>query len=89
MGDMAEVFNAMREDSKERRARNRDSSARILAEAGMAFESKNNGAHLVVEGRYDFWPGTGLWMARGEKTKRRGVKNLIQRIKCDTAQGRE
>lgn len=80
-GDMGEVFNAMREASKEKRAKNRDSSAQLLTAAGIPYESKNIGAHLIVDGDIDFWPGTGLWMIRGHKRKRRGVRRLITFVK--------
>ena len=79
--DMGEMFNAWRKIRQEKRAQNRGSSADLLRAAGIPFESKNGGAHLIVAGRYDFWPGTGLWMARGERTKRRGVRKLIARLK--------
>lgn len=81
MSDMAETFNAMREHSKEKRASNRDRSTEILVLAGIPFVSKNNGAHLVVAERYDFWPGTGLWIERGTSKKHRGIRSLVQRIK--------
>lgn len=79
--DAGEMWREYREASQEKRAVNRAISAQMLVDAGIQFESRNDGAHLIVEGRYDFWPGTGLWMARGEKTKRRGVRQLIARIK--------
>jgi len=68
MGDMADDFNAMREHSQVKRASNRISSAGLLEARGITFESKNGGAHLIVqhEGKViDFWPGTGKWIARG------------------------
>jgi hypothetical protein len=74
-------FDAHREASKAKRASNREHSARLLQGAGIPFVSKNKGAHLIVADRYDFWPGTGLWIARGEKTKQRGVRELIKRIR--------
>ena len=80
--DIGGLYRALRERSQEKRAGNRDQSARLLTEAGIPFESKNGGAHLIVAGRYDFWPGTGLWMARGDHSKRRGVRNLITRIRA-------
>lgn len=83
--DIAEAGRAMRAESQARRARHRDSSAAMLRGAGIPFESRNGGAHLIVAGRYDFWPGTGLWMARGDKAKRRGVRKLIARIKAQEA----
>lgn len=77
MGDMGDIFNEMREASQKRRASNRENSAEILTRARIPFESKNDGAHLIVDGRIDFWPGTGLWIVRGRKQKRRGVRRLI------------
>ena len=78
---LSSTFAAMKQASQEKRAGNRDFSARLLAEAGVKFESKNGGAHLVVEGRFDFWPGTGLWIERGKGDRRRGVRRLIEVIK--------
>lgn len=80
MGDMGDTFNAMKEASQEKRAMNRSYSPAMLRDFGIAFESKNGGAHLVVNGRIDFWPGTGLWIDRGTGAKRRGVRNLIAHI---------
>jgi hypothetical protein len=82
MGDMDDDFRAMHKANQEKRESNRGASARMLTAAGITFVTKNDGAHLIVAERYDFWPGTGLWMARGDKTKRRGVVNLIKRIKA-------
>ena len=79
--DIGGMYRALREQSQMKRATNRNQSARLLTEAGIPFESKNGGAHLIVAGRYDFWPGTGLWMARGDKAKQRGVVKLVRRIK--------
>ena len=83
---MGDDFNAMRKAGQEKRARNRESSARLLEARGIRFESKNHGAHLVVEGRIDFWPGTGKWIERGSNKKGRGVKGVIARASAD--QGR-
>ena len=75
--------------SAAKRAGNRDASARLLEQAGIPFESQNGGAHLLVAGRYDFWHGTGLWQARGEATKQRGVRRLIARIQAQVAPSEE
>lgn len=67
-----------------KRASNREASARNLAAAGIPFESKNNGAHLIVSAPglvVDFWPGTGLWAVRGTNERRRGVRQLITRLR--------
>lgn len=80
MGDMGEVFNAMRKDSQERRRHNREQSRKMLEKAGIRFESKNGGAHLIVKDDIDFWPETGKWIVRNGK-KGRGVRNLIKYIR--------
>jgi len=81
--DLGATFRAMAEHSKQKRAGNRENSAAMLTAAGVVFESKNEGAHLVVHhhtGMIDFWPGTGLWIVRGVKYKGRGVRKLLQRL---------
>lgn len=80
---MGEVFNAMRAASQAKRANNREHSAQQLREAGIAFTAHNGGAHLVVAGgRFDTWPGTGLWKERsGQRRRGRGVRNLIALLK--------
>ena len=83
MSELSECFKVLKEDGKQRRANNRKNSADMLANSGISFESKNGGAHLIVEGRsclIDFWPGTGKWNARDGK-RGFGVKNLIVYIK--------
>lgn len=87
MGDMGDYWRdvrpAMKEESQRKRSSNRESSSRLLAEAGISFEPKNGGSHLIVSGAgvvVDFWPGTGLWVVRGSKERRRGVRQLITRL---------
>lgn len=80
MGDVGDTFNAMKEESKKRRAGHREASPKLLEDASVPFESKNGGAHLIVEGSksyIDFWPGTGKWITRNGK-RGFGVKNLIK-----------
>ena len=88
MGDMGDYWRdvrpAIQEESRKKRASNRESSAKMLAAAGIAFEAKNEGAHLIVtaNGRtVDFWPGTGLWIERGASRQKRGVRRLIAELK--------
>lgn len=70
-------------ESAERRSKNRESSAAILTEHGVKFESKSTGVHLIVthEGKVvDFWPGTGKYIVRGTGKSGRGVFNLIKLV---------
>lgn len=84
----SEMWAAWKKRGQDKRASNREDSARLLTEAGIAFESKNGGAHLIVNGghhgTFNFWPGTGLWMRNGAKSATRrnyGVRNLIHVLK--------
>jgi hypothetical protein len=38
-----------------------------LRDAGCEVDWRNGGAHLVVDRRIDFWPGTGKWIERGNR----------------------
>lgn len=73
----------MVQESIRKRKANRESSTSLLKASSIEFESRNNGIHLIVRDAddiYDFWPGTGLWVKRGETRKYRGVRKLICRI---------
>ena len=82
MSDLGDSFRDWREHKQRKRAQNRDSSMRMLDKAGVYYEEKNMGAHLIVHcgnERVDFWPGTGLYMER-DGTRGYGVRNLIKMI---------
>jgi hypothetical protein len=85
--EMGDMFNAMREASREKRAQNRVASLQILIDAGFSPEVKNDGAHLRMNGKQwaaDLWPGTGLWYVRVKgKPQRegRGVQSLMARLR--------
>jgi len=88
MGDMGDTFNSLKKMRQEKRADNRETSAAILSRAGIVFESKNLDAHLIVLAgakTVDFWPGTGLWIVRGEKVKQRGVRKLVAYVERQRA----
>lgn len=84
MSDDGDMWREHHQARQDKRARNREASAVLLREHGIAYEAKNGGAHLVVkagEHVVDFWPGTGLWVRRGQQKRHRGVRSLIQSIK--------
>ena len=91
MGDMGELFNAHREESQARRASHRETTPVLLQQHGVAFDVKNDGAHLVVRhaGKVaDLWPGTGKYRVRRPGGKgeqyRRGVFNLLRDLGVQT-----
>ena len=83
MGDMGLMFRIMKDESKDRRTSNRDTSPQCLRDAGISFERKSGGVHLIVPysgGFIDFWPGTGRWTIRSGNVTKFGVKSLIKYI---------
>ena len=101
MGDVGDTFRAVRdqkvEESKRRRGRYRERAPKVLEAAGLAFESKNAGGHLVVKKPdsgcwVDFWPGTGLWKVRlrgnikSKQRRGRGIFNLLQFLGLDAGE---
>lgn len=81
-GDAGQLWRDVHAAQRQKRAENRERSAGALTEAGISYVVKNDGAHLIVADQWDFWPGTGLWMNRGNRRQHgRGVFRLISRIK--------
>ena len=77
-------------ESAARRADNRASSGKILADHGVAHEVKNGGAHIIVthgEKVIDFWPGTGKFIPRGFGRPGRGVFNLLKLLGVEVNRG--
>lgn len=82
--EINEIGKAIDEESKRKRASNRESSAEILKRNGIKFESNNNGVHLIIKRNMtvvDFWPGTGKYRIRNTGATGRGVFNLLRVIK--------
>lgn len=80
MGDVGDDMRAMRGFNQAKRAGNRESSTSELQRLGVEFESKNDGAHLIVENVLDFWPGTGLWINRRTHKRGRGVFGMLRNL---------
>lgn len=73
-------YKDIKEFSQNKRAENREKSTNILIDYNINFESKNEGAHLIVKGSeliIDFWPGTGKYIVRGGE-EGRGVFSLLK-----------
>jgi hypothetical protein len=82
--DSADMWRDVRKHAQAKRASNRQGSADVLRREGIAFEARNDGAHLIVsvgERVADFWPGTGLFQVRGGK-RGRGVCNLVKQLRA-------
>jgi hypothetical protein len=73
------------EYKKDKRKSNTEWSTKYLIDNKIQFESKNGGAHLVLED-YDFWPATGLFISKATKQKGRGVKKLVKKIILESKQ---
>ena len=84
MNEETEFWRAHRHAQQDKRAANRDHSTKALTEAGIGFESRNGGAHLIMaspDGLVDFWPGTGKWIVRSTRKAGRGFANLLWMVR--------
>lgn len=85
---MGAFWRDVKEARQEKRANNREQSAELLKAAGIRFDTKNMGAHLIVYAlgkTFDFWPGTGKWKDRSQSNYQYGVRQLIRA--CTPMQG--
>lgn len=91
--EMATGINDQFLTGKERRASNTTRSTSILTHLGIDFETKNNGAHLIVRhaGKtIDFWPSTGKYIPRAPGSKHgRGVFNMLKMLGIDPKTAKE
>lgn len=79
MSEMAETFKAMREQSQARRKENYENAIKILTNRNIEFFVLSD-SHLRV-GNFDFWPSTGLFIGIKNKSRGRGIFNLIGKLK--------
>ena len=82
---MASFKPELRHLSMTKRAKNRKRGKSELFMVGLPFESKNGGAHLIINpGKpdlVDFWPGTGLWKETGGEATGRGLDSLFAHLR--------
>jgi hypothetical protein len=78
MSDLGEYWKDVNDYYQAKRCSNTIHSTEILKRAGVQFESYNNGAHLIVSGKFDFWPSTGLFIDRITRKRNRGIHNLLR-----------
>jgi len=81
-----EDWRELKRQGAAKRHSNLIASTQIIKEAGITFEAKDYGQHLIIRSpfRVDFWPTTGLWIT--SKVRRRGVRALIKFIKAHKEQ---
>ena len=78
------MFQEWKKHMKAHKAEKAIAGATALTEAGIEWQSHNNGVHLIVylDGKQiNFWPSTDLWMFQGSKFRNYGVKSLIKKVK--------
>ena len=81
MGGLREDYRAYDKYSRMKKQANKRYSTNLLMEKGIAFESRNDGLHLVIRtsrGNINFFPSTGLYNGA---VKGRGVFNLLEELK--------
>jgi hypothetical protein len=86
MSEAIEVIADLKAESAARRKSNRERSSQMLVALGVEFETRNDGAHLIVKHNgvtVDFWPGTGKYITRRTSKHGRGVFNLLKLLGID------
>jgi len=76
-----EFWASYRKERQEKREQNRAYGQIALTSAGIPFTVHNDGAHLIVVGHIDYWPGTGRWRDRWGNIRRYGITKLIARVR--------
>lgn len=79
LNEDTEMYAAMRRESQERRASNREKSLAILRERGIEYKTFTQDHYRV--GEFDYWPSTGKFYNQRTKQKGRGVFNLLRVLK--------
>lgn len=84
MSEEGDMWRAVRSAKDKKKQYNKEYSTQLLQGAGITFDSRNDGTHLIVFADdvtvIDYWPSTGLWIVRGVDKKDRGVRKLIQYV---------
>lgn len=81
MGSVREDYRERDRYSRMKKQANKKFSTELLVKEGIAFESRDNGLHLVIrtrKGNINFFPSTGLYNGA---IKGRGVYNLLKELK--------
>jgi hypothetical protein len=82
--EVTEMYRELRNLSSGKRSHNRMASRQLLQKHQVSFTTHNNGVHLIVkhnDHELDFWPGTGKWVSRKDRTvKGRGVHALLRYV---------
>ncbi|MDB4330462.1 hypothetical protein N9948_01940 [bacterium] len=92
MGDMGELFNALKEEKKKQKEEFKSNKLPDLLSLldgypkQLSYIVKNGGEHYIVtlnksndKRVVDLWPSTGKWIIRNKKkTKGNGIKNLLK-----------
>lgn len=79
MGDMAEVFNAMKDAKKERHSNWYEKNLKLLSNSGFTYTHKDTVCLFreLNKPKVDFYPHTGRWKVNN-KMKRGGAEAFIK-----------
>ena len=76
--EMGEIYYAMRKAKQERKQANKANGTEKIKRSGYSFVTHNDGLHIVIENRVDYWPSTGKFIDRQTKRKGRGILPLLK-----------
>ena len=79
MSELGELFSLLREENKNKRLINKNSTLALLDERKISYKRLSD-THFLIE-NYNFWPSTGLYIHRKTKKRGRGIFNLLKEEK--------
>lgn len=75
-----DFYKALRDVTKNEKRARLKASTDELVRLGIDFVSKNDGVHLIISNRWDFWPSTGKWFDRVRMKRGHNLETLLTSI---------
>lgn len=80
MSEEAEMWAALKQESKLKKLNNREKSVSLLSSGKVDFKLLDDSTGHYRVGEFDFWPSTGKFYNQKTGERGRGVFNLLKKI---------
>lgn len=80
MSETIDFYRAMKEDGRREKYDRLKTNTAELGRRKIPFASKNNGLHLIIADRWDFWPSTGKWFDKVRMKRGHDIESLLASI---------
>lgn len=80
MSETVDFYRAMKEDGRRAKYDHLVANTAELERRKIPFASKNDGLHLIIADRWDFWPSTGKWFDKVRMKRGHDIESLLSSI---------